>query len=97
MRAYCSTALAGWFGPRVQVPQRVGGIPVARLIVSDAHVFRDGGIEPSLTKQLFRLFQRVFAIKRHRITPGAVTLWAANASILSNSVGGRNERRCTAE
>src|SRR4029453_12429050 len=50
-------------GADVEVAERVCGIPVARLVLGDAYVLRDGGVETPLAQQLFRLFQRVFSIE----------------------------------
>ncbi len=57
--------LVGLARPRVQIAERIGGHPVARLVLDDACVLDDGGIEPPLTKQLLPLLQRIFTIEGH--------------------------------
>ena len=60
----------GLTGARVQVAQRVGGVRVPRLILEDAHVLGNGGIEPALPEQLLSFFQRVFAVEgQGRVSP----------------------------
>ena len=67
----------------VQVAERVLGVPVAGRVVDDAYVFRDAVGELPLPNQLFSVAKRQCAIECH----------FRCQSIVSNSVGGRNERR----
>ena len=48
-------------GAHVQIAQSVPGVPVARLLLDDAHVLRDREIELALTEQLLGFFERLFA------------------------------------
>jgi hypothetical protein len=52
-------------GADVEIPQRVGDIEVARLIVDKAEVFRDGRFDLALAKQLLSVFQGGGAIDGH--------------------------------
>ena len=52
-------------GAYVEVAQGVHRVPVARLVLDQAHVFRNGSVELSLAEQLLRLFHGGFAIYRH--------------------------------
>ena len=71
--------------PDVEVAQEVAGVPVARLILDEAHVLSDRLIQFSLAQQLFRLTQRGGTIDGH------------GQAIVSNTVDALNERRCTSE
>ena len=73
-------------GAHVEIAERVRGGPVARLVFDQAGVFRDRGFELSLPQQLLSVAQR----------RGAVD-WHDDQSMVSNSDGGRNVRRCTSE
>ena len=56
---YCADGLRRLARPDVEVAERVGGVPVARMVLDHAKVFRDRQIEATLAKQLLRLLQRV--------------------------------------
>src|SRR4030095_7746953 len=62
-------------GARVKVAERVERVPVARLLLDHAGVFRDGAIEPALTEQLLRFFQRVFAVESQGSTKFYQRAW----------------------
>ena len=72
----------------VQVAQHVGGIPVPRIVFDHPHVLRDRGVDLAQPQQFFCIPERRRAVDGH---------WGLNQSIVSNSVGGRNERRCASE
>lgn len=93
-----SDGLVGLPCPGVEVPEGVCGVPVARLILHHARVLDNRRIQPALPEQLLRLFQRVFAVEgQGGFSAGERYRGRAYDSILSNKVGGRNERRCTGE
>ena len=54
MRVYCSSALVDLLGADVQVAQRVGAVPVARLGLDDLDVLGDGGVDLAKFQGLFR-------------------------------------------
>ena len=83
---------------KIQIAERIRGVPVGRLIVDDRAVFGNGQIEPALAEQLLRFAQCSFAIEWHRSV--ALKTAGESQSIVSNSsgsAGGLNDRRCTAE
>ena len=45
MRVYCCEALLDLLGADVQVAERVGAVPVARLRLDDLDVLGDGGVD----------------------------------------------------
>src|SRR5262249_60187083 len=55
----------GLVGAHVEVAQRVARVPVARLLLDEAHVFRDGKIELAGAEELLRLLQHLGAVTRH--------------------------------
>ena len=60
----------GLTGADIQIAEGICGVPVARLIVDDTDVLRDGAVEAALAKQLFRSFQRLVTIKGQRLLQG---------------------------
>ena len=73
-------------GAAEEIAERVLGGPVLRLILDDAHVLRDGSVDLALPDQFLGIPERGRAINGH-----------GDQSIVSNRVGGRNERRCASE
>ncbi len=72
-------------GADVEVAERVGAVPVARLGLDDLHVLGNGGVNLAEAEGLLRRFQRGVTIeRRHQQT---------SLSSVSKSVGGRNDRR----
>ena len=76
----------GLAGADVDIAESVGGVPVAGLILDDPQVLGDRLIELALSEQLFSVAQ-----------DGRTVDWHEDHSIVSNSVGGRNDRRCASE
>ena len=74
-------------GAHVEVAERVRRVPVARLFLDQAQVLRDGSIELALPEQFLGVAECGGAINSH----GGIY------SIVSNSVRGRNDRRCASE
>ena len=56
----------------VEIAERVGRVPVARLVLHHAEVLRDGVVDAALPKQFLRLLQRVFTIEGHEGLHGDV-------------------------
>jgi len=96
-------------GTRVEIAERVLRVPVVRLILDDADELRDGSLELPLPDQFLGVAKCNSAIYGHS-TQSAVlvqhsstsvasrrTSSGSRSSIVSNSVGGRNDRRCTSE
>ena len=79
--------LVGLARARVEIAERVLRGPVLRLVLDDADKFRDRGVDLALPDQLLCVTEGEGAIKGH---------WRIQ-SMVSNSVGGRNERRCASE
>ena len=89
MRVYCGEALVELVGADVEVAERVGAVPVARLRLDDLHVLCDGSVDAALLECFFRALERPFTVeRRHSYGPQAM---------VSNSVAGLNERRCCGE
>ena len=72
MRRELRDGAVGVAGAHVQIAERVDRVPVARLILDQPHVFRDGSVELSLAEQLLRLLQRRVAIYGTAGEPTAV-------------------------
>jgi hypothetical protein len=82
-------ALVGLACPDVQVTQGVGAVPVPGLRVDNLDVLGNGGLDAALPQRLLGALERPFTIeRRHGGSPQA---------IVSNSVGGLNDRRCCTE
>src|SRR2546425_7271339 len=74
-------------GADVQITKRVGRVPVEGLVVENAPILGNRLLQPAQTKELLSVSQRGRAIDGH---------WR-DQPIVSNSIGGRNDRRCAAE
>jgi hypothetical protein len=78
--------LVGLRCPDVEIAERVARVPVARLLFDHPGVLGDGQIELALPEQLFRFLECLVAFAGQE-----------ELQILSNSVGGRNDRRWASE
>src|SRR5262249_18765853 len=88
--------LVGLAGADVQVAERIRGVPVARLILHDAHVFRNGALEAALAKQFLRLLQSVFAIEAQNVSVGSAPLSPRGLSCQDLDVGNWSDGSCHA-
>jgi hypothetical protein len=82
-------ALVDLSGPDVEIAERVGAVPIAGLGFDNLDVFSDRCVDLAKLQGLFGALERSFTVKRrHSGSPQAM---------VSNSVGGLNDRRCCTE
>ena len=96
MRVKLADGLGGLAGAAVEVAQGARGRNVVGERLDDALVLRNGAIEPPLSEQLLRLAQRLIPVDSHS-SLNQIPAHRASQPMVSNSVGGRKERRCTGE
>src|ERR1051325_768513 len=87
--------LVGLLGANVEITERIGGVPVVGVLLHDAQILRNGGVELARPEQFLGVAKRGGAVDGH-FSKG---LWSCVGvqSIVSNSVGGRNVRLWTSE